>query len=213
MDGNNRWSKKKKLNLFDSYLGGAHNLIKISDHIFNKYDTNYISAFALSKSNLKRSAHLISTLIKVLENFLDKDPNKFMYNFQIVFIGDKSFLKSYLKKKISNLEKYNKKCNKKLYIYINYSGQDDIINSLKKMISNNQKINKVNFKNNLITSSLPNPDLLIRTGGYQRISDFMLYQLSFSEMMFTKILWPNFKISNVDSFIKKYTKIERKFGL
>ena len=81
------------------------------------------------------------------------------------------------------------------------------------MISNNQKINKVNFKNNLITSSLPNPDLLIRTGGYQRISDFMLYQLSFSEMMFTKILWPNFKISNVDSFIKKYTKIERKFGL
>jgi undecaprenyl diphosphate synthase len=213
MDGNNRWSKKNNINLFDSYLSGAQNLIKLTNHIFHKYDTSYVSAFALSKSNLKRSANLISTLVRVLESFLNKDPSEFIFNYQIVFIGDKSFLKSYLKKKISNLEQYNKKCKKKLFIYINYSGQDDIINSSKKIYSNKQKINKINFKNNLITNFLPNPDLLIRTGGYQRISDFMLYQLSFSELMFTKILWPNLKISNIDKYIKKYSKIERKFGI
>ena len=137
MDGNNRWSKKKKLNLFDSYLGGAHNLIKISDHIFNKYDTNYISAFALSKSNLKRSAHLISTLIKVLENFLDKDPNKFTYNFQIVFIGDKSFLKSYLKKKIINLEK-----EKSISIDESKNSQEEVQNSTDNSISSLESITK-----------------------------------------------------------------------
>ena len=213
MDGNNRWSKKKNINLFDSYLAGAQNLIKLTNHIFDKYDTSYVSAFALSKSNLKRSRNLVSTLIKVLEKFLSKDPSNFLINYQIVFIGDKSFLKSYLKKKINNLEQHNKKCQKKLFIYINYSGQDDIINSLKRIHSNNQKINKINFKNNLVTNFLPNPDLLIRTGGYQRISDFMLYQLSFSEMMFTKILWPNLKVSNIDKYIHKYSLIERKFGL
>ena len=213
MDGNKRWSKKNNLNQFDSYLAGANNLIKLSNHIFSKYKTSYISAFALSKSNLKRSASLVSTLIKVLESFLNRDPNEFSYNFQIIFVGDKSFLKSYLIEKINNLEQLNKTSNKKLYIYINYSGRDDIINSFNKMKLNGEKINKNKFKNNLVTNLLPDPDLLIRTGGYQRISDFMLYQISFTELIFTKTLWPNLKIFNIDNFIKKYQKIERKFGL
>ena len=213
MDGNKRWSKRNNKNQFDSYLNGANKLIKISNYIFKNYKVNYISAFALSKYNLKRSNALINTLNNVFKHFLDKDPNDFNYNFRIIFKGDKSFLSPYLLKKIIKLESHNIDCKKKLFIFINYSGQEDIINTFRNLSLNKFKVNKKNFKNSLITNDTPDPDLLIRTGGYQRISDFMLYQLSFTELFFTKILWPDLNYKNIDNFISKFKKIERKFGL
>ena len=96
---------------------------------------------------------------------------------------------------------------------MNYSGQDDVINSFKKIYSSKIKFNKKNFLRNLITKNIPNPDLLIRTGGYQRISDFMLYQLSFTELIFTKILWPDLTNKSIDKFILSFNKTERKFGI
>ena len=100
-----------------------------------------------------------------------------------------------------------------MVVYINYSGQNDILNSVKKLVKINKKINHTNFVKNLTTQGIPNPDLLLRTGGFKRISDFMLYQLSFTELFFTKKLWPDIKVADLDKLIKKYYSIERKFGL
>ena len=102
-----------------------------------------------------------------------------------------------------------------MIIYINYSGKEDIIKTCNDFIEINQKklITDTFFKRNLYSKNIPDPDILIRTGGYQRISDFMLYQISFTELKFTKKLWPDISNTDLDRFIKQYYKIDRKFGL
>ncbi len=215
MDGNNRWSKKNKKTSYEGYSLGAKRLLSLSSHVFDNYEINYISAFALSKKNLNRSSTIIKTLIKVLDYFLDHQNNLLKRNFQICFKGDFSFLNKNTINKILTLEKNNPNINKKLIIYINYSGKNDIINacnSFFKLFSNKSITDKI-IKKYLYSKDIPDPDILIRTGGYQRISDFMLYQISFTELMFTKKLWPDLSKLDIDKFIKKYQKIERKFGL
>ena len=215
MDGNNRWSKKNNKRPFEAYSSGAKRLLALSTHIFNNYEIYYISAFALSKKNLKRSSTIIKTLRRVLEYFLDDQNNLTQRNFQITFKGDFSFLDKKTINKIHLLEKDNPDSKKNLIIYINYSGKDDIIKSFNDLytLNLNKKITDNIIKKNLYSKNIPDPDVLIRTGGYQRISDFMLYQISFTELMFTKKLWPDFSNRDVDKFIDKYYKIERKFGL
>ena len=215
MDGNNRWSKKNNKNSYEAYSSGAKRLLALSNHIFNNYEIDYISAFALSKKNLKRSSTIIKTLRKVLEYFLDDQNNLPQRNFQITFKGDFSFLDKTTINKIHLLEMNNPNSKKKLIIYINYSGKDDIIKACNDFYQLNSKKNITHniIKKNLYSKNIPDPDILIRTGGYQRISDFMLYQISFTELMFSKKLWPDFSNSDVDKFIDKFYKIERKFGL
>ncbi len=209
MDGNNRYSKKKNISQFDGYKLGARKLLEISEFIFDNYETNLISTFALSVNNTKRSKKLISTLMKVLEFFVSQSENESNYKFQIKFIGDLSFLPKNLLNKIKQLENKNLKIKKKLLIYFNYSGRLDILNAhIKK--SKNIDINE--FKKLLITKDFPDPDILIRTGGYQRISDFFLFQISFTELFFIKKLWPEFNKSDIKKIIHKYINIERKFG-
>ena len=215
MDGNNRWSKKNDKKPFEAYSSGAKRLLALSKHIFDNYEIYYISAFALSKKNLKRSSTIIKTLRRVLEYFLNDQKNLSQRNFQITFKGDFSFLDKKTINKIHLLENDNPISKKNLIIYINYSGKDDIIrscNDFYQLNSNKQITDKI-FKKNLYSKNIPDPDVLIRTGGYQRISDFMLYQISFTELMFTKKLWPDLSNKDVDKFIDKYYKIERKFGL
>ena len=215
MDGNNRWSKKNDKKPFEAYSSGAKRLLALSKHIFDNYEIYYISAFALSKKNLKRSSTIIKTLRRVLEYFLNDQKNLSQRNFQITFKGDFSFLDKKTINKIHLLEKDNPISKKNLIIYINYSGKDDIIRSCNFFyhLNSNKQITDKIFKKNLYSKNIPDPDVLIRTGGYQRISDFMLYQISFTELMFTKKLWPDLSNKDVDKFIDKYYKIERKFGL
>lgn len=210
MDGNNRWSKKKHLNLFNSYYEGGLNLLKISKFVFSNYQINYISAFALSKNNLNRPKYVISTIKKVLDKVLFQlDRNKIDFN--ISFIGDLSFLENKVLKKISEIQNLNSKSNNKLIIFLNYSGRVDIENAFK--IKVNLKNKSSSVSNLLSTRDIPDPDLLIRTGGYQRISNFLLYELAFTELIFTKTLWPDLKTSTIKKYIQKFDNIERKFGI
>ena len=212
MDGNNRWSKKKKYNLSKGYTSGVNKLIKITNHIFKNYDVKYISAFALSKNNLNRSARIVSTIKNVLLDFLNKYEENYNLNYKIKFIGDLNFLNKKIRDKIEIIENKNLSSKNKLIILINYSGQSDIINSL----SNLNKLSKISensLSKKLYTKDLPDPDLLIRTGGFQRLSNFMLYQLAFTELSFTKKLWPELNNTDIDKFIKNYHRIDRKFGL
>jgi undecaprenyl diphosphate synthase len=210
MDGNNRWSKKKHLNLFNSYYEGGLNLLKISKFVFSNYQINYISAFALSKNNLNRPKYVISTIKKVLDKVLHQlDQNKIDFN--IKFIGDLSFLDNKVLKKISEIQDLNSESNNKLIIFLNYSGRVDIENAFKIKVNLRNKSSSVS--NLLSTRDIPDPDLLIRTGGYQRISNFLLYELAFTELIFTKTLWPDLKTSIIKKYIQKFNNTERKFGI
>jgi len=212
MDGNNRWSKNKNINKFQSYSKGAKNLIELSNKIFEKTEVKYITAFALSSSNLKRSKNIIDTILKILNINLDQALEKKM-NFSISIRGNLSFLNSKIKKKIELLENKNSLNSKKLIILMNFSGRQDVIDTIYKIKLSKKSINIKNFYLNSILSDIPDPDLLIRSGGYQRISDFLLFNISFTELFFTKKLWPDLNYNDIQRIITKYNKIERKFGL
>ena len=209
MDGNNRWSKKNNYNKYNGYKKGANTLINLSNFIFDNTNAKYISAFALSKNNLNRSQNLISTLKKILSEFLNKViEDKKKYKFNIQFIGDRKFLSKQINKKIDELEHLNKTHKKYLLIYINYSGKADIQQASLKYTNNYLK-----FDSLLMTKGIPDPDILIRTGGYNRLSDFLLYKLTFTELYFLKKLWPELNKNDLSKIIINYNSIERKFGL
>ena len=212
MDGNNRWSKKNSQNKIKSYSKGAQKLITLSEYIFKNYNVEYISAFALSNNNLKRAKTIINILKKILSKFLNEDDKILKLNFQVIFIGDLKFLGKDLIKKIHRIQQINNKKKQKLIIFLNYSGRKDI------NLFYSNYLNAVNIKKNrtskyLITNNIPDPEILIRTGGYQRISDFMLYQLAFTELFFLKKLWPDISNNDVKKIISNYKLINRKFGL
>lgn len=213
MDGNNRWSIKRKINLFDSYLVGSKKLLSISNYIFSNYETKYITSFALSKNNLNRPSEKLKTLIKVLEYFVDDKHKLDEFKFNILIKGNFSFLNRKLIKKINELNHDNKNYSKSLIILLNYSGQDEIFDSVKQIVKNKEKVNKHNFEKNLLLNDIPNPDMLIRTGGFKRISNFMLYQLAFTDFFFTKKLWPDINNNDIKKFYNIFYKLDRKFGL
>jgi undecaprenyl diphosphate synthase len=214
MDGNNRWSKKNNSTLYDSYCLGAKNLFKISNYLFKNYNIPFVSAFALSSNNLYRNKNIISTLKRVLSHFLNKIDIDFEYDYKIKLIGNRNFFDKKEQKKINELENKNLESNHTLFIFINYSGQEDIINSVNKcIVKKKHKVSREYFEKNLQTNILPNPDLIVRTGGFQRLSNFMLYQVAFSELYFTKTLWPSFNQNSLKKIIDNFDRTERKFGL
>ena len=204
MDGNNRWSIKRELSKYDSYKRGASKLVSLSNYIFKYTETNTISAFALSKDNLQRSSKILNVIKKILfESLTQFENNK--RNYDLVFIGDLNFLEDKIKKKIYSINK-KQIFKKKLLIYLNYGGREDIQQAAKKFN------NKNNFENNLLTFKYSEPDILIRTGGYRRISNFLLYQLAFTELFFLNKLWPDLSNADIKKIISQFNKIERKFG-
>ena len=211
MDGNNRWSKKKNISKFEAYKKGAIKLVEITKFIFKNYDINYVSSFALSKHNFRRGSNLINILKKILFDFLIHSDQTSNFNFSVKFIGDLNFLNKKELEEIRKLESRNLKCKKKLFIYLNYSGKEDIFNA-SKTIYKLDTFNINTFHKYLSSGDIPDPDILIRTGGYKRISDFMLYQVSFTELFFTNKLWPNINKADIKNYINKFYKIDRKFG-
>lgn len=209
MDGNNRWSKKTNTDIYKAYKKGADNLVKIANYLFKKYKIKYISSFALSVHNLRRSKNFLKIFINVFNSYIDDFSKNKNHHFKVKFLGDLSFIKnSKTLEKVNEIEKINANSNYSLLIFINYSGQNDIHLASQKF---SKKISS-DFKNQLSTKNIPDPDMLLRTGGFQRLSDFMLYQLSFTDLFFTKTLWPDLKLSDIDKFIINFSKLERKFG-
>ena len=203
--------KKKNISKYKSYKKGAEKLIEVTNFIFSNYDINYVSAFALSKHNFKRGTVSINIIKNVLLDFLEPSKNTNNFKYKVLFKGNLNFLPTKIVQGLKKLQKNNSKSKKKLVISLNYSGKEDITNSLKSLFHSN-KTNYRKLDNYLTSAGIPDPDILIRTGGFQRISDFMLYQISFTELFFTTKLWPSISNKDITKFIEKYNKIDRKFG-
>ena len=212
MDGNNRWSKKNDKNKYYAYKKGASTLINLANYIFDNTNVKYISAFALSKNNLNRSKNLIKTLKRILLEFLDKSLNENSNNFNIKFIGNRKFLSKEINLKIEKIEKLKIHSKKNLLIFINYSGRDDIEQAAYNLYRNKKNNSKPILKNYLLTKNIPDPDLLIRSGGFSRLSDFIIYQITFTELIFINKLWPDITNRDIFKILNKYYSIERKFG-
>lgn len=211
MDGNNRWSDKNKNSLFETYKLGANNLFNLSNYLFTKEKINTISAFAFSVDNQKRSKKIVSVINKLLDYFIKDILVSEQINFKIKFFGDISYFSKNFQNQIILLEKKNIDSIYTLNIFLNYGGQEEIVDMINHFKGSKKYITKFQV-NKYFKNKYTQPDLLIRTGGFQRISNFILYQLSFTELFFIKKLWPDFNITDLKKIIFKYHSIKRKFG-
>ena len=213
MDGNGRWGIKKKNNRNYGHKKGLEIVQNIVKKCLEK-NIKYLTLFTFSTENWRRPQKEINFLFSLLQNFLKEKIHKIHnQNIRLKFIGEKKNLNKDLLESILNAEKFTS-LNKKLQINValNYGSKNEIINSIKKLKRKNLKITEKNFQSNLFTKNIPDPEILIRTGNTNRLSNFMLWQLAYSEIFFEKKLWPDFKNTDFDRILKLYSKITRKFG-
>ena len=212
MDGNGRWGLQNKNSRNLGHKQGLLTVEKIIKKSIEK-KIKYLTLFAFSTENWKRPSLEIKYLFKLLENFLDKRlSNLNKQNIKLIIIGRKNF-SSKLNKSLKNAEKLTSN-NKKLQINLalNYGSKNEIIDGIKSLIKNKKNITIKNISESLYTKDIPDPDILIRTGETNRLSNFLLWQLAYTEIFFEKKLWPDFNERDYDKIIKKYMTIKRNFG-
>ena len=220
MDGNRRWAKEKGKEASEGHKAGAENLEKIARDC-NKLGVKILTVYAFSTENWKRSKDEVSALMVLLRNYLkkfSKDANK--DNIKIRVLGDIDKLEPNLKKSINDaIERTKNNTGLTINIAFNYGGRAEITNAMKKIaikLENKEiKIEDINenlINQNLYTQDQPDPDLLIRPGGELRISNFLHWQLVYSEFYFTDKYWPDFSKEDLIEAIKVFNKRNRKFG-
>ena len=213
MDGNGRWALQKGKSRNYGHQCGLKAIEKIVDYSIKK-KISYLTLFTFSSENWKRPKKEVNFLFKLLENYFKKNLLKVIRNgIKVKIIGNKSKLASNLKKIIKLAENKTRK-NKKISVQLalNYGSKQEIINSMKIVNKKKQKITIKNFEKNLYTSGFPDPDILIRTGGQRRLSNFLLWQIAYAEIFFVKKMWPDFNNNDFQKILNKFKKIKRNFG-
>ena len=220
LDGNGRWAKKRMLPRNMGHAQGSKNVEKMC-RVSHKLGIKYLTVYAFSTENWKRPKAEIDALMVLLGTYLnDCIKNNKKNNMIVRFIGDTSVLNEGLQEKIKNLTEISKdNTGLNLTVALNYGGRDELVRCVKKIttdVMNNiisvDNINEDYISNNLDTKDIPDPDLLIRTSGEQRLSNYLLWQLAYSELYFTDVNWPDFDEKELVKAIEYYNTKERRFG-
>ena len=212
MDGNGRWGIKKRKSRNFGHKQGLKSVEKIIKETLKK-KIRFLTLYAFSTENWKRPKSEVSYLFSLLDSFLsDKIKELHSQKIRFVVLGKKKFYK-----KLNNLLNYAEKLtsnNKKLQINLalNYGSKSEIINAINNLKKKKLQINESNISRNLYTRNIPDPDILIRTGNRKRLSNFLLWQLAYSEIFFEKKLWPDFNEKDYNNILKKFKKTKRNFG-
>ena len=213
MDGNGRWGIKHKKSRNAGHRAGLDTVDLIINQCIH-HKIGVLTLYTFSSENWKRPKNEITFLFKLLENFLRKKINEIIKkDIKLKFIGEINKLPIKLQKLIKLSEK--KTINKKslqVNIALNYGSKVELINTIKKIKQKKIKLNEKNIDKNLYTKNLPDPDILIRTGNTHRLSNFLLWQLSYTEIFFEKKLWPDFKSKDFNKILNKFKNIKRNFG-
>ena len=212
MDGNGRWGLKNKNSRNAGHKKGLNTVEKIIKESI-KQKIKYLTLFVFSTENWKRPKKEITYLLNLLENFLINKIEEFhKQNIKLKIIGVKNFSKK-LNSLLSLSEKKTFKNTRiQINLALNYGSKFELLNAFKKIKNNKEKINEKNLRKYLQTENIPDPEILIRTGNTQRLSNFLLWQLAYTEIFFNKKLWPEFNENDYIKIIKSYKKIKRNFG-
>lgn len=213
MDGNGRWAKKRGLPRNLGHRKGAETLGKIVNYSL-EVGIKYLTVFAFSTENWHRPQAEIDYLMNLPYDFLDRFDKEFGdKNIRIKVIGKQEGLAPRLISKITEVEKKTENNDRLTFIIaLNYGSQDEIIEAINYIKANDIEVTKENFSNYLYTKEFPNVDLLIRTSGEYRISNFLLWQIAYSELYFTDTLWPDFNKKAFNAALLEYSKRDRRFG-
>ena len=220
MDGNRRWAKEKNLEVKQGHYAGAENLEKIAQYA-NKIGIKYMTVYAFSTENWKRSENEVKALMMILKNYIEKLLERTSANnIKINILGDISRLEIGLQNSINkNIDKTKNNTGLTLNIAFNYGGRAEILRATKQIAEevhegklDLEKIDEKCIENHLYTKGQPDPDILIRTSGEIRISNFLLWQLAYTEFIFIDKYWPDFNENDIEESIHIFQKRHRKFG-
>ena len=212
MDGNRRWAKEKKKKTIEGHLAGANRIISLAKYIFNK-GVKYLSIYAFSTENFNRSAEEVSYLMRLIIKFFNERVNELHdYNIKIVVSGLRDNLSKDVLKCIDNVVELTKNnTDGVLNVCLNYGGRREIVDAVNKIKEANVSITEETFGKYLY-NDLPDLDYVIRTSGEERISNFMLWQISYAEFYFPKVYFPDFDEKEFDKALEIYNNRNRRFG-
>ena len=213
MDGNGRWGIKNKGSRNKGHTEGLKTIENIITESL-KQKIRYLTLYTFSTENWKRPKQEITFLFKIFENFLLKKTINLVQNgIKFNVIGNKKKISKKLQKIINDSEKRTQFNNKlQINVALNYGSKDEIITACKTLIKKNKVITEKNINDNLYTKKIPNPDILIRTGNTNRLSNFLLWQIAYTEIFFIKKFWPEFSKDDYKRILKKFRLLKRNFG-
>tara|TARA_B100000989_G_scaffold287924_1_gene258069 strand:+ start:126 stop:806 length:681 start_codon:yes stop_codon:yes gene_type:complete len=213
MDGNGRWGIKKKNSRNYGHSVGIKIVEKIIEEAILK-KIKYLTLFTFSTENWKRPKSEIKFLMSILDNYIQKELNNLIKKkIKLKIIGNLDKFPKSLKLKLRKAEKLTRLNNKiQIIIALNYGSKEEIINTVKKLNKTSIRINEKNISKNLYTKNIPDPEILIRTGNRNRLSNFLLWQLSYAEIYFVSKLWPDFSRKDFSKIITNFSKVKRNFG-
>ena len=213
MDGNGRWGLKYKNSRNAGHKAGLKTVEKIITESLRQ-KIKYLTLYTFSTENWKRPRGEVQFLFQLLENFLEKKIKILEKNkIKLKIIGEKKAFSKKIKYLLNKTESKTSKNNvMQINLALNYGSKSELINAFKKTIKKKSKISEENIKNNLYTSNIPDPELLIRTGNTKRLSNFLLWQIAYTEIFFEKKLWPDFTQYDFIKILDKFRKLKRNFG-
>lgn len=216
LDGNRRWAKKRGLSSFQGHLKGMQRVEKTVSYL-GKLGVKVLTLYAFSVENWRRSQDEVAYLMRLFEKFLDKNFEKLKHQgIRLCCLGELSKFPSSLRGRLETaIEQTRNNSKMILNVALNYTGRDEIKRAIQKIISQKLKIEQINEKlisQNLDTGGLPDPDLIIRTSGEQRLSGFLLWQAAYAEFYFVKVCWPDFSEAEIDKAISEFQRRQRRFG-
>jgi undecaprenyl diphosphate synthase len=213
MDGNGRWAKKRLLSRSFGHREGVKTLERVVDYCA-EIGIKYVTVYALSTENLARPEDEVRTLLELFKKYIDDGFTRaHQKQSQIIVIGDTSILGEEYMNKAKRLEKETEQYEKKLIIAFNYGSRAEIVRAAKMMAqSGDTDYSEKSFAKYLYTSDIPDPDLIVRSAGEERLSNFLLWQAAYSEFYFTDTLWPDFDKKDVDEAVSSFMSRKRNFG-
>jgi undecaprenyl diphosphate synthase len=213
MDGNRRWAKKKKLQIIDGHKKGLE-VVKSIVRKSLKLKIKYLTFFSFSTENWNRSKLEILNLQTLLKYYLDSEEENFIRKrIKFTFIGDIDKFDSKIKAKLKKLEKITESFNNLFFtLALSYGSRSEIVNSIKKINKDKNDIDEDDISSNLMTGSIPDPDFVIRTSGEKRLSNFLLWQIAYAELYFTRTMWPEFNSQKYNLALKNFINRKRRYG-
>ena len=215
MDGNGRWAKKRGLPRELGHKKGAETFKTIMEYC-GDVGISAVTFYVFSTENWKRPQHEVDALMKLLDEYLDESKDMLLKrndDVRFVFIGDKNIFTPKLRQKMEELEALTKDRARIVNLAINYGGRDEIVNAFNTLIAEGkQNITEDDISNSVYTKDSPPLDMIVRTGGDLRISNFLLWQAAYAELYFTDTLWPDFSKKDVDKVIEEFNNRNRRFG-
>ena len=216
MDGNGRWAKKRGLPRLEGHRAGTENIRRVAE-IFAEYKIKSLSLFAFSTENWNRPSSEVKGLLKILSDRLDPEIKRLHEkNIRVRHLGRLDALSLELQQKIkAAIELTSKNTGQTLIMAFDYGGRAEIVDAARRLLSariSAEELNEDSFKKYLYAPDIPDPDLIVRTGGETRLSNFLLWQTAYSELYFTDVLWPDFSMADIDKALATYMSRHRRFG-